>query len=335
MGKTTTTQPKKKAKPNHKRSSPAVDPAVAYDPNPDRRALMELIGRFGAVAPDIKEALDDLVPEAQRAELGKRTRSAGVFHEAVAWAVTMGKTFTDLPAAITEHYAVERFTYLLDGVRALDVTMQAQSTGRDGQGATRGTASEREGKAREARRTLIAKLTSYAGAREAEKKALAAAEGTTADLTELGDSIRDLVKLGREWLKRTDAKSQVQAKLAGLTDAVVQGALDAGEALTGAATEVTLGGRKDAVDSPAVNLAEGLVLHEMGEAMRCFAEANRKTSLVAKLIPGPATRHAIGTRTAPKKDGATGATGSAGATAATGATGSAGATGPTGPTVGQ
>jgi hypothetical protein len=284
------------AKP--KKASPvAVD---AYDPDKDRRALHQLIARHGKVAPDHREAFDDLISDARRADLGARTRGAGVLREGIRWAVTIAEAFAKYPAALEGHYAIERYTYLLHTLDHLDKALVAQKADRGGKGTVRSTAADREAAARSARNTLIAKLTGFAGAREPERKALSDATGTTSDTTALGASIQGLVALGSEWLARTDAKSKIQAKAAGLTESVVQNALAAAEALTGAAATATLTGRNGANDSPAVNLAEGAVLFEMDEAQRCFEEARKATPLVPRLVPGPATRHLLGKKTASK-----------------------------------
>lgn len=297
---TSKTSKKPAKKPTPKQPTPT--PADTYDPNKDRRALRELVAHHGDVTPEHREAFGELVSDARRAELGARTRGLGVFRESVAWAVAISRAFEDYPAAVKPHYSIERFKYLLHCVGGLDTAIQAQSAQRGGQGTVRWTAADREEAARKARNTLIAKMTGFAGAREAERAALAGAMGHTTDATALGTSIQSLATLAREWLARTDRKAKIQAESAGLTEGVVQEALDAAEALTGAATTATLAGKKAGTDSPAVNLAEGSVLHEMIEARRCFAEAHTATSLVPRLVPGPATKHVVGSKMTEKKE---------------------------------
>ncbi len=46
---------------------------------------------------------------------------------------------------------------------------------------------------------------------------------------------------------------------------------------------------------------EGAVLNEMEEAQRCFDDAREATPLVSRLVPGPATRHVLGSRKAAPK----------------------------------
>jgi hypothetical protein len=298
MAKALTSKPKK----SKSKVLPALDPAVPYDPNKDRRALEALIARHGEPSPAVRAAFDELCTDAQRAALGVRSRAAGVFRDGVSWAVVVSQTFTDLPAALTGHYAMERFQYFLWSLRQLDGTLQAQQVQQGGLGAARGTAAEREQEARAARAALSAKLTGFAGAREVERGALAAALGNTADANALGSSLRALVKLGQEWLARPEPNAKIQCQAAGLTEAVVQAALAAAEGLTGAATAATLTGKKVSTDAPAVNVAEGMVLHEMAEVLRCFREARRATQLVPALVPGPATHHVLGTKKGSKDE---------------------------------
>ena len=272
-----------------------------YDPNKDRRALEALLARHGAVTPEHRAAFEDLVTDARRVELGNRTRAVGVFPEAVAWGVIISKAFNDYPAALAEHYSPERFTFYLHCAKALDTAIQAQATERGDQVEVTGTAVDRETAARKARKTLIAKCRGFAGGREAELEALRVATGNTEDTNALGGSIRALVKLAQEWVARPDMKSKIQASSAGLRQDVIEAALLAAEALTGAATAATLAGKRAGVDSPAANLAEGGMLIEMDEVMRCFEEARRETPLLPRLTPGSATRHMLGARR-PKKE---------------------------------
>lgn len=43
------------------------------------------------------------------------------------------------------------------------------------------------------------------------------------------------------------------------------------------------------------------MLNEMEEAQRCFDDAREATPLVPRLVPGPATRHVLGSRKAAPK----------------------------------
>jgi hypothetical protein len=298
-------KPSKKPAVQAKKPAPKKQPAPAaaapaYDPNKDRRALRELVARHGHVDAEHRAAYDELIGDPERAELGGKTRAAGVFREGIAWAVQIGQAFTQSPALVKDHYAESRFAYFLDRLAALDATLAAQAERRGDQNTTRSSAADRESLARDARRTLLAKLRGFAGRRDIERAALETATGRIDDENALGDSIRALAKLGRSWLARGDAKAKIQCASAGLTESVVNAALEAAEALTGAATAATLAGRRPAIDAPEVNLVEGAVLHEMEEAARCFEEAHKATQVVPRLTPGPATRHVLGSKRSAK-----------------------------------
>lgn len=284
------------AKTGKARPAAAKPTKTANDPNKDRRALAVLMARHGEPEALEIEAFGELIDDAGRAELGNRTKSAGVLRDGIDWAATISATLTDAPAALAEHYRPERFRYFLYCLRRLDAAIETMEQARRGQGASGSHAADREATARDARADLLAKLTSYAGAREPERAALAEAIGTSEDFTALGSSIERLVKLSRFWLGRDDKKSQILCRAAGLTESVVDRALTAAEALTAAAIDGALAGRRSGTDSPAVNIAEGSVLFEMAEAETCFARAHARSPVVPKLTPGAATRHVLGPR---------------------------------------
>ena len=83
---------------------------------------------------------------------------------------------------------------------------------------------------------------------------------------------------------------------AGLSNEMVEEARSRAASLANASADATLEGTAKHLDAPPVNAAEGRVLVEMREAMRLFGEANERTAVVPKLIPGPATRHVLGAR---------------------------------------
>ena len=294
-------KPKSPKKPAAKPKAPAPASPSTYNHSKDRRALRELIARHGPLDAAHREAFDDLITNEDRAALGSKTRAVGAFREGIAWAIIIDEAFAKYPARVKDHYAETRFAYFLDRLAALDAALEAQTTRRGAQAETRSMAADRKATARAARQTLLSKLRGFAGRRSAECKALEDVTGRTTDVTAIGASIRSLVELAQTWLARGDAKSKIQRTAAGLTPGVVDAALAAAEALTGAATVATLAGKRPAIDAPEVNLAEGSVLHEMEEAARCFEEAHEATQIIPRLTPGPATRHVLGPKTAPKK----------------------------------
>ena len=272
------------------------------------RALDKLIARHGHVDADHRAAYDELISDEGRAALGAKTRGPAVFREAVEWCVQIAEAFGKYPARVKAHYAETRFAYFLERTALLGAAVEVQQAHRGQQVSTRSTTAEREEAAREARKALLSNLRGFAGRRDVERKALSLALGTTDNINAIGASIRTLAALGAEWLARPDTKAKIQCTSAGLTKEGVSAALAAADALTGAATESTLAGRRPSADSPEVNLVEGAVLHEMDEAQRCFDEAHQATQLIRRLSPGPATRHVLGAKVAAKTAAATDAT---------------------------
>jgi hypothetical protein len=276
------------------------DAAAIEKASKEGRALEKLIARHGQIDADHRAAYDELISDEDRAALGARTRGPAVFREAVEWCVQIAEAFGKYPARVKAHYAETRFAYFLERTALLGAAVEAQQAHRGQQGSTRSTTAEREEAAREARKALLSSLRGFAGRRSAERTALSLSLGQTDNINAIGASIRALAALGAEWLARPGTTAKIQCVSAGLTGAGVAAALAAADALTGAATESTLAGRRPSADSPEVNLVEGAVLHEMDEAQRCFDEAHTATQLIRRLSPGPATRHVLGAKSASK-----------------------------------
>jgi hypothetical protein len=267
-----------------------------YDPSVARTALLKLQARHGHVDDAHRAAYDLLNDDATRTLMGTRTRSSGVLRDGVTMAVEIDQRFTEYPALVASHYAHTRFAYFVDRVLALAEAVDHQDTSRHGTGTIRTTAQGREASARKARQDLIGKLKGFAGQRQTEKGALTDAIGATASNDDLGKSIARLVALGRSWLALTDPASRILATSAGLTTQIIDQAVTAAGVLTTASSDATLAGHRPAVDSPAVNLIEGWVTYEMMEAIRCFDEAHADKPVIARLTPGPNTRHVLGPR---------------------------------------
>lgn len=285
----------KKPPKNTTQPVPAEE-APAYSPSTDRRSLEAILARRGQVDADHRAAYDNLISDVDRAVLGTQTKAAGVFREAVAWSIQIDKAYTDYPAVVGEHYSPQRFQYYLDRTAALGEQLVAEAERRGAGTGTRTSASDREKLARDKRDVLIDKLRGVAGQRRTEKATLNGATGQTGTAELLGKSIANLVDLGRKWLALKDPTSVILCRSAGLTAAVIEEAMQGAEALTGAATDAQLSGRLAGNDSPQVNILEGTVLHEMDEAERCFRNMRKKSPVIARLVPGNATRHVLGVK---------------------------------------
>jgi hypothetical protein len=271
-------------------TTPDPTNAPAYEPDQNRRTLQQLLARHAQLDADTRAALDALSHDEDRIALGGKTRAVGVLGEGVAWAVQIDQAFAQYPALTSAHYAQERFGYYLERLLGLDAAVELQTQKEKGLGGARSTTEQRETEAKAKRKVLLNKLMGFAGGRKDEKRELDAVVGTTESYTAIGQSVRDMVKLGRQWLARTDKYAVIQAKLARLTPALLDETLAAAEALTGSSVDSKLKGKSHPTDTPETNLAEGWFLFEFIEAHRCFEAAHADSALIAKLVPGPATR---------------------------------------------
>jgi hypothetical protein len=257
--------------------------------------LKRIGSRVPALAAEEIEAFLSLANEPQCAELGSQTRAEGVLGDAVRWAVAIDTAKREHPEALVG-YSDTRFAFFLGRISALADALDAQRARRGKKGEAEGGAQSASQAAKACREALISKLRSFAGFREAERRDLAGAIGTAESEDSLAKSLSKLADLAESWLKRKDKASETLAKSAGLAAADVSGARKQAHALAGAAADATMEGGGGPKDSPAVNVAEGRVLFEMREARRLFDEARAKNPLVARLAPGPSTRHVLGRR---------------------------------------
>ena len=274
------------------------------------RTLLDKLPPIGATT---RAALRSLATDAQRSDLGRKTKARGVLADGVAMAVTIERQIATFPS-LSETYAQARFAYFLESLLALDALIESSGAREAKVGAARGTAATAYDQADKARSTLLKRLKRFAGLRKAElaELDLVPAKGRTND--ELGRSIDKAVALAQTWRGRKDAASVEIATLAALDEAVVTSAITAAAALGGAHVDASLEGRKASHDDPIVNLEEGNVLLEMAYAMDVFDEAHDDNDVVPRLIPGPSTRHVLSPTAraagAPAPDAPAGATAS-------------------------
>ncbi len=122
---------------------------------------------------------------------------------------------------------------------------------------------------------------------EAEGARLAAAVGTADTKEALIVSLRALARLAESWLERDDHAARALVASIDLTIADVEGAHAVARAVStgNGVPEVHVEGQ----DPPAVNLAVGRVLLEMGLAMHVFERVRRWDDRVPQLVPGPAS----------------------------------------------
>ena len=253
------------------------------------RRLLDKLAPIGATT---RAALRSLATDAQRSELGRKTKARGVLTDGVAMAISIEQQIGTFPG-LTDTYSPRRFGYFLESLLALDALIEGSTTREAKVGAARGTAATLYEKADKARTKLLNRLGAFAGRRTAEIAEIDSvpAKGRTND--DLGRSINRAVEVARSWLGRKDPLDVENAAIAALDEAVVTSAVTAAAALGGAHVEAALEGHKTSNDSPIVNLEEGNVLLEMAYAMDMFEEAHGDNDVVRRLIPGPSTRHVL------------------------------------------
>ena len=290
--------PAKKPIATKPKPKPAPPPAAATATEPSKLLLVlsRIKARIPALSDLQRDAFHSLMSDPQRAALGGRTKGGAVATDAVAWIVQVDEDAREYPTLFT-FYAAERFAYFVERTEALAQQLLTESDKRGAKGTIKGTAATASETAKLLRNRVLRRLETYAGDRDAEGNEITHARGSIADDDATAGSIHDLVKLARAWMARTPPQSQVLASAAGLTPALCEEALRAGQALTGAAADATETGRGRGTDSPAVNVREGGVLREMREAMIAVEEAHEQHGAIRRLTPGPGTRSVLG----PKK----------------------------------
>jgi hypothetical protein len=271
-----------------------------------------LLDKLAPLAPTTRSALRSLATDAQRSDLGAQTKARGVLADGVTMAVAIDQQSATFPA-LTETYAPARYAYFLESLLALDALIEGSSAHEAKLGAARGTASTAYERADKARSRLLKRLERFAGERDIEAKAVAEIPPKGRSNEDLRRSLEAAITLAQAFQARPDAENRALAEVAALDAPIVAKALASASELGGAHVESALEGRKTSRDSPIVNLEEGNVLLEMAYAMDVFQEAHEDNDVVARLIPGPATRHVLirseraATAPAPKANG--GATG--------------------------
>jgi hypothetical protein len=286
--KTPTPSPGKKS-PAQKAAEPALL-ASDYDPSTARATLSGLLPRWPALDPRHRRAFQKLASDVDRSKLGARTKGIGVLQDGITWATQMDGALRQYGSGALKTYSPARYAYFLELLSDLADQLSVARVKNKNVGAARGTAASRRDAAIDARDNLVSPLRTFAGDRDAEREALAAAIGAIDPDDRLGESLADLAALARAWLALTDEDSIFLAADAGLTADLATAAVTAAKALTGSAADAKLEGYAAGNDPPLVNLAEGGVLLEMKEAMRLFGEANARYPAVKKLSPGASTR---------------------------------------------
>jgi hypothetical protein len=262
----------------------------------ERAELIATIGRLrakrAALSDDARSVYRSLATDAQCVEWGKTTRGDGVARDLVALAVVIDKTLDAQSGRVAE-YSAQRFAYLLECGAVLLRELDAGDAARARVAGGRGAVSITEVDAAAARQRLLQKAEAFAGLREAEGAELAAARGSSQGRAELAASIASLGRLITGWLQRDGADALLAADV-GLDARLVDDAEATRQRLVAQGVEVILSGASRSNDTPAVNLAEGRCLVEMAAALAAFRNEHDRNDHVPRLVPGAATRRALG-----------------------------------------
>jgi hypothetical protein len=292
-----TNQKQIKKKTQLKPAAIPMEVAADYEPSQLLEVLSRAQARVGTVTTTTRAAFDSLMTDAQRVDLGVRTKAIGVAKDAVAWIVQIDTDGREYPE-LFEFYSKTRFAYFLQVTRDLVTRVIAESGRTSEKTVSKDGATSARDQAKRAHESLLGRLHAFAGSRAKEQDAIAKAQQSVATNDTLAASIKNLVALARTFIDRKDEPSRIVAEAANLTSAFCDQALAKAMALTGAAADATEAGRLMRKDSPAVNVREGAVLREMEVAKAAVDEANDEHPPVRRLNPGPATRSVFGSRKA-------------------------------------
>lgn len=214
---------------------------------------------------------------------GEKTKAANVIREAEGWLVTMDKALKSDPAVA---YSRRRLAYLAELVVLLqdEVSRTTDNSGSE----LRATRSAALAVAVNARRELARLIRAVAGGREKILSALAKLSPEREESpSEVQDSLTATIDFALKL--RRDEITEALADDVGLTEARLNAAYSALEALTGA-REIALNKSAYEGDAPTVNVIEGRVLRELRLAQRLFNEAREQRVNVPVLVPGPEVR---------------------------------------------
>jgi uncharacterized protein (DUF2267 family) len=221
------------------------------------------------------------------AAAGDRAEGTAVLAEALDWVPLIHDTLSRYPALV-RRYGRTRFAWLLECIRDLDRAKEIQDTRSTGSSTPSARSERNRYAALRARDDLILALGVLAEGNEAERALLAATMGTTDTKEALVSSLRTLAQLAADWLERDDHVARALVASIDLATADVEAARAAARALsTGDGVPEA---HAEGQDPPAVNLAVGRVLLEMGLVLRVFERIHRWDDRVPELVPGPATR---------------------------------------------
>ncbi|APR87303.1 hypothetical protein A7982_12652 [Minicystis rosea] len=217
---------------------------------------------------------------------GASAEGAAVLAEALGWLPLIEDALARYPRLV-RRYGRTRFAWMLECVWDLWEAKERQEAPSEGMG----TPSRRSARARDAamcaRDDLILAISVLAEGDKAEHARLAPALGDAESPEALAASLHVLARLAGDWLEREDHAARALVASIDLTVADVEVALAAAHAvISGNGVPEA---HDEGQDPPAVHLATGRVLLEMGLARHVFERAHQWDERVPQLVPGPAS----------------------------------------------
>lgn len=256
---------------------------VAKAPVQKDSVAVKTLASLPALTGKLRAAYRAAYTDEQCTAWGEKTKASNVIREAEKWVVTMNRALKDDTRVA---YSRRRLAYLCELLVLLEDEVAKTSDSEMSE--LRATRSAALAVAVNARRELTRLLRAVAGGREALLQAISKvtppSDKSPADVQDALTATIDLaMKL------RRDPVLEALADDSGLTEARLNSAYSALEALTGA-TEVALNSASYEGDAPSVNIIEGRVLRELRLAQRLFNEAREQGVNVPALVAGPDIR---------------------------------------------
>jgi hypothetical protein len=288
--KTTNLKAKSSPKVVLKAKASAPSTKVSTQETPATVVATKTLASLAPLSAAARAAFTAQTTTQERADLGGRTKSDGVLRDAGTWIAQIAKYRSKT------RYGENRLAFLCESTLALADAIATAKTGRTGAASAGALRNGSISAARAVRDELLHALQQVTrGSAEAADVAEAARGGQRDD--ELAESLTALAEIADAFLTKAkkDAGAAALAEGASLTSADVAAVRSAATALVSTGAARVTAGNARTQDTPEVNLAEGTVLAEMRVARRAFENANAIDPTVPRLVPGPATRHVLGT----------------------------------------
>ncbi|MFO0597198.1 MAG: hypothetical protein U0228_17930 [Myxococcaceae bacterium] len=272
---------KKKAAP---KKAPAAKKVVAK-----KSVAVATLARLPALTGKLRAAFRNAYSDEQCDAWGQQTKAEHVIAEASKFIATMERAVKDQTDSL---YSRRRLTYLAELVVLLEDEVAHTTQDATEQSERRSVRNAALEVANNARRDLARRLRAMAGGNAKILADIAALSPTSENSpSDVQDSLTATIDLGQR--ARRDQVMETLADDVGLTEARLNSAYAALEALTGA-RDVAMNAAAYEGDAPSVNRIEGRVLREMRLAQRLFKESREHGVNLPNLVAGPSLKAIFG-----------------------------------------